>query len=175
MEPANILCITDTEENSSDGDCGCSNYPDALNKAIGGLTTFYVIDITDYFGRHAQNAAMATDYGSGQATGGDGPLLASLCGRTGGLYFKCDNPEELLVAREAIQSHIMQFAKDRQSGVECQPEGLPIDWIQRYAGPQPDSPYVGQEVTVVGVQTVVRGPFGARTQYIEDCSGGIRN
>jgi hypothetical protein len=174
MEPANIFCITDTEENSSDGTCGCTTYSDVLSKALDGSTTFYVIDITNYFGRSAETPALASDQGANPSPGGDGPFLASLCGRTGGLYFEVFTPEELQFAREAIQAHIMQFGHAKQLGVDCHPEGISADLIQRYAGQNPDSPFAGQEVTVVGVQTVPRGPFGARTQYLEDCSGGIR-
>lgn len=173
MGPANVFCVTDTEENLSDGTCGCSTYNDLLSKALDASTTFYVIDITNYFGRTAETPEIASDQGT-ERVGDDGPLLASLCGRTGGLYFEVFSEEELHAARQAIQSHIMQFGHAKQLGVDCQPQGTPADFVQRYAGPNPDSPVLGQEITVVGVQTVPRGPFGVRTQYVEDCSGGIR-
>jgi Mg-chelatase subunit ChlD len=59
QDPANLLVITDTEENVSGGSCsaecpvgfcGCVNVNDALSTAAGTNTTVYVIDVTLYSG-----------------------------------------------------------------------------------------------------------------------------
>jgi hypothetical protein len=66
LDPANLLVITDTEENVSgapcsadcpSGFCGCVDVTGALDTAAGTETTVYVIDVTQYSGTLDEAAA----------------------------------------------------------------------------------------------------------------------
>lgn len=172
--PSNLLIFTDTGENSSNGTCGCTTFPDVLNTAIAaGDVTVYVIDMTNYFGlAPGASEAELIDVPNGQRGGGDQSAnLEDLCERTRGLYVSVQSPTQMAPAVNQIRLHM------NRNGMEdptCRPE-LPIDDIQAYFGPcNAGTPYLDDVVTIQGVVTARRGIWDANTQYIEDCSGGIQ-
>ena len=175
-EPSNLLVFTDLDENTSDGDCGCSDFGDVLTTAENTDVVVYAIDMSQYFGLGPADVSSDRSDPPPAAAGDDGPALSILCQQTGGLYFRVFTPSQLFLARIAIQQHIVQFGKIRQSPPDCDPGTVPIDDIQVYVPETcvPNSPFEGAEVTVSGVVTVERGTLDGSTQYIEDCSGGLQ-
>ena len=172
--PSNLLIFTDTGENSSNGTCGCTTFPDVLNTAImAGDVTVYVIDMTNYFGpAPGPSEAEMIDVPNAQRGGGDQSAnLRNLCERTRGLYVEVTSPSQMGQAVDMISHHING---NGMGDPTCRPE-LPIDDIQTYFGACNDAtPYLDDVVTLTGVVTAKRGTWDANTQYIEDCSGGIQ-
>ncbi len=176
MAPANVIIFTDLEENTSDGDCGCLDFPDALAAAEAADVVVYAIDMKDYNGSSpSASEVVATDPQPAQRRD-DGSDLSVLCEATGGLYFKVFTESQLFASRIAIQDHIIENGRERQNPPGCTPSPFRIDDVQTYDPTtcDPDSPFANTFVTVTGVVTVPRNVFDPDVQYVEDCSGGIQ-
>jgi VWA domain-containing protein len=174
--PSNLLIFTDTAENASDGDCGCTTFADVLAAAGDASVTIYVIDMTVYFGSHPGLASSVLGDAGVARVASDSDDLQTLAAATGGLYRAVDNNAQLVAARGDIRRNMARVGKFQQLPPTCHPGPFPLDIVQRYvpgcAGPA--SPFAGQQVTVFGRVSVRKGTFDQATQYIEDCSGGIQ-
>lgn len=186
--PSNVLLITDTLENVSNdvcsadcpgGFCGaadwCGDAQDVIDTAVASLVTYYIIDMTSYTGVLAGQGTQQRETCNQQFPGPQSADLYRLAVETGGLYCSAFNRAELLQARKAIESHMLEHGIRQQNPVTCNP-GLPIDAIQVYepVTGNPASPFDGQTVQIVGTLTVRRNTYDVGTMYIEDCSGGIQ-